>query len=119
MAEAEAETEHTAFENDFSDYYDGTLEAGRRAALEAHLASCSRCRGEYEKLREAVAQVALLGRAAAPRDLDDRVARTIHRRSAGRFFGRRAFGDRVPFELLAVVALAVLTGIFFFLRWSS
>jgi anti-sigma factor RsiW len=118
MAEAEAETEHAAFENDFSDYYDGTLEAGRRAALEAHLAACARCRAEYEKLREAVSQVALLGRAAAPRDLEDRVARTIHRRSAGRFFGRRAFGDRVPFELLAVIALALLIVVYVLFTWS-
>jgi anti-sigma factor RsiW len=119
MAEAEAETDHAAFENDFSDHYDGTLEAGRRAALEAHLAGCARCRAEYEKFREAVSQVALLGRAAAPRDLEDRVARTIHRRSAGRFFGRRAFGDRVPFELLAAGALVLLVVVYFFFRWSS
>jgi anti-sigma factor RsiW len=119
MAEAEAEPDHAVFENDFSDYYDGTLEAGKRAALEAHLASCERCRGEYDKLREAVAQVALLGRAAAPRDLEDRVTRTIHKRSAGRFFGRRAFGDRVPFELLAVVALLFLVVVYFLVRWRS
>lgn len=112
MAEAETQADHGEFENDFSDYYDGTLDPGRRAALEAHLASCERCRGEYDKLREAVSQVSLLGRAAAPRDLDDRVARTIHRRSQGRFFGRRAFGDRVPFELLAAVALVVLIAVY-------
>ena len=118
MAEAEPEDEHARFEADFSDYYDGTLEPGRRAALEAHLSGCARCRGEYDKLREAVAQVSLLGRAAAPRDLEDRVASTIHRRSAGRFFGRRAFGDRVPFELLAVIALAILIAVYFLSRFG-
>jgi anti-sigma factor RsiW len=119
MAQAEGQDEHAPFENDFSDYYDGTLQADRRAALEAHLGACERCRREYEKLREAVAQVALLGRAAAPRDLDDRVAQTIHRRSAGRFFGRRAFGDRVPFEVLAAIALAILIAVYLFARSSS
>jgi anti-sigma factor RsiW len=114
---AEAGSEHAGFENDFSDYLDGALPAPRRAELEAHLAACDRCRGEYERFREAVAQVALLGRAPAPRDFDDRVAETIRRRSAGRFFGRRAFGDRVPFEMLAAVALVALLVLYFFVRW--
>ena len=42
----------------------------------------------------------------------------IHRRSAGRFFGRRAFGDRVPFGVLLVFALAALAVLAYFL-WSS
>ena len=44
---------------------------------------------------------------------------TIHRRSAGRFFGRKAFGDRVPFELIAVVALAAMLGLYFLMRSSD
>jgi anti-sigma factor RsiW len=104
-------------EDDFSDYHDGSLAAPRRAEVEAHLVSCERCRAEYDKFREAVAQVGLLGRAAAPRGFDDRVADAIRRRSGGRFFGRRAFGDRVPFELLAAVALALLVGIWFLVSW--
>ncbi len=110
---------HASFEDDFSDYYEGSLAAARRAELEGHLASCARCREEYDRFRETVAQVALLGRAEAPSRFDDRVADTIHRRSAGRFFGRRAFGDRVPFELLAGLALAALLAIYLLLRWRS
>ncbi|HEX5758721.1 MAG TPA: zf-HC2 domain-containing protein, partial [Thermoanaerobaculia bacterium] len=30
-------------------YVNGTLEAGERAALEAHLAACARCRGEVAR----------------------------------------------------------------------
>lgn len=117
MADASALGEHESFENDFSEYYEGTLAPARRDEVEAHLAGCARCRAEYDKFREAVGQVALLGRAQAPRDFDDRVADTIHRRSAGRFFGRRAFGDRVPFELLAALALVALIAIYLFARW--
>jgi anti-sigma factor RsiW len=115
---ADADDKHEPYENDFSEHYDGTLAPARRAEVDAHLAECPRCRAEYDKFREAVAQLALLGRAQAPRDFDDRVAETIHRRSAGRFFGRRAFGDRVPFELLAAIALAALLAIYLFIRWS-
>ena len=104
-------------DDDFSDYYDGSLAAARRAEVEAHLAECARCRAEYDGFREAVAQVGLLGRAPAPRGFDHRVADAIHHRSAGRFFGRRAFGDRVPFELLAVLGLAALVAIYVLLTW--
>lgn len=119
MADAGDSSAHESFENDFSEYYEGALAPARRAEIEAHLATCARCRTEYERFREAVSQLALLGRAQAPKDFDHRVADTIHRRSAGRFFGRRAFGDRVPFELLAAFALAALLAIYFFARWRS
>jgi anti-sigma factor RsiW len=117
MAVTDDAGEHEGFENDFSEYYEGGLSPARRAELEAHLAACARCRAEYERFREAVSQLALLGRAQAPKDFDDRVADTIHRRSAGRFFGRRAFGDRVPFELLAAIALVALCALYLFARW--
>ena len=58
-----------------------------------------------------------LGRAAAPRGFDHRVADAIRTRSAGRFFGRRAFGDRVPFELLAALGLAALVTIYVLMTW--
>jgi hypothetical protein len=46
-----------------------------------------------------------LHRMAAPDRFEAQVEETIRRRSGGRFFGRKAFGDRVPFEVLAVLAL--------------
>src|SRR5262245_31951701 len=101
---AQPGTEHDAFEADFSDHYEKTLPKDRAAALEAHLAGCLRCRTEYERFRETMGALSGLHKVAAPARFEDKVAETIHRRSAGRFFGRRAFGDRVPYELLGVVA---------------
>jgi hypothetical protein len=46
-----------------------------------------------------------LQKARAPASFDQDVTATIHKRSAGRFFARRTFGDRVPFGALLVVAL--------------
>ncbi|MSP16698.1 MAG: hypothetical protein EXR73_08845 [Myxococcales bacterium] len=99
--------DHAEWEADFSDCYDDTLAPERKAALDAHLAACEHCRTEFDHFREAVGAVRLLDRRAAPTGFGATVTETIHRRSAGRFFGRRAFGDRIPFEALALVALII------------
>lgn len=43
---------------------------------------------------------------------------TIRRRSDGRFFGRKAFGERIPYELIAILILALGIGMYFVLRSS-
>src|SRR3972149_700744 len=96
------DVDHSAFEQDFSDYYEKLLPAARAAELKAHLGGCDRCRGEYAKFEDTMSSVSGLHRMSAPQDFEKQVESTIHKRSAGKFFGRRAFGDRVPFELLAV-----------------
>ncbi len=62
--------------------------------------------------------MAKLHRMSAPQAFSESVEDKIRKRSAGRFFGRKAFGDRVPFEVLAVLAL-VLGLVVFYLLWSS
>jgi anti-sigma factor RsiW len=111
--------QHAAFEADFSDYYERTLGEPRARELEAHLSGCQRCQDEYSRFRQAVDAVSGLHRLSAPKHFDEQVAETIHRRSAGRFFGRRAFGDRIPFEILAVLCLAIVLAVFLLVRLSS
>jgi anti-sigma factor RsiW len=106
---------HEKYVEQFSDYMDGALAAPACAELEEHLAGCAACRDELERLRKAVGALAGLGKIETP-GLSRRVTETIARRSAGRFFGRRAFGDRVPFELLAVVGLILAAVLALFLR---
>ena len=67
---------------------------------------------------ELQSELATLGKLTAPQGFGARVEETIRRRSGGRFFGRKAFGDRVPFELLAVIALAIALAIYLVLRTS-
>jgi hypothetical protein len=57
-------------------------------------------------------------KARAPAGFAADVTSTIHKRSAGRFFARRTFGDRVPFSALLVVAVLGLLVIGYFL-WAS
>jgi anti-sigma factor RsiW len=104
MSEPTTTDPHEAFLVDFDEWRDGSLAPARRAELDAHLAACPSCRAEFDKLRDAVEALSGLHRVKAPQ-LGDQVAATIHRRSGGRFFGRRTFGDRVPFVAIAVLGL--------------
>ena len=104
---------------DLSDLLDGSLPPARAKEIEAHLEGCEACRIERDAIAGAMAATRALRRQRAPRDLDERVAQVIHRRSAGRFFGQKAFGDRVPYEWLAVAALLLALGVVLLLRWSS
>jgi hypothetical protein len=63
--------------------------------------------------------LAKLHKMSAPHKFADSVEEAIRRRSAGRFFGRKAFGDRVPLELLAVIALVIGFAVFLLLRASQ
>lgn len=101
-----------------SDYLDGALPPDRRAEVERKVASepdWKRAHDEISATREALSG---LQKARAPGSFDQEVTGAIHRRSAGRFFGRRTLGDRVPFGVLLVIALAVLIPIAYVL-WSS
>ena len=101
-----------------SDYLDGALRGAERAEIEhkiEHDAAWQRAHAELTRTRSALSG---LHKAHAPSSFTEGVAETIHKRSAGRFFGPRTFGDRVPFSVLLAVALAGLLAIGYVL-WSS
>src|SRR5688500_20180219 len=60
-----------------------------------------------------------LHRMPAPTKFEADVEETIRRRSGGRFFGRKAFGDRVPFAVIGMVVIALGLVVFFLLRCSD
>lgn len=91
-----------------SDYHEGTLPPERRAEVEAKLANDPAWQAIDAELREAP-PLAKLGKVAAPEELATAVTETIHRRSGGRFFGKRNLGDRLPAGALLVIA-AILLG---------
>jgi ABC-type uncharacterized transport system permease subunit len=57
-------------------------------------------------------------KARAPESFTDDVTGTIHKRSQGRFFARKTFGDRVPFNALLIVAIIALAAVGY-LMWAS
>jgi anti-sigma factor RsiW len=103
------------------DYYEGNLPPEERAAVEKLLAA----RGEPlapppdedEKFRSGL-ETLKAHKAAAPETFTKDVTETIHLRSAGRFFARRTFGDRVPFGVVLALALVIAIAIAAVL-WSS
>ncbi len=111
MTDEVTESEHDRIAALMSDVVDGTATAEAKAEVDAHVAGCERCRDELAELREAVGALKRLPPAPAPVDLGKSVEETINRRSAGRFFGKKTLGDRVPFGVLLVIALIVLVAI--------
>jgi anti-sigma factor RsiW len=110
---------HEEYEARFSDLHDGTLSEKERAETLAHLAGCEACKAAYAEFEDTMAELAKLkGKPTAPETFTRSVEDTIHRRSAGRFFGKKTLGDRVPFGVLLIVAMVVLLAIALVL-WSS
>jgi anti-sigma factor RsiW len=110
---------HEEIEAKLSDYVEGSLPPAEVAVVEEHLAGCGACTDALAAVKETVNALSGLHKIPAPPHFDRDVAETIRRRSGGRFFGRRAFGDRVPLEVLAIVALALGLALYFFLRSSD
>jgi anti-sigma factor RsiW len=116
MSDTEA---HEEFEAQFSDLHDGTLPEAARKEVLAHLETCAACKASYEELEKTMAALgAMKGKPPAPDQFTQQVTETIHKRSAGRFFGKKTLGDRVPFGVLLVIALGVLVAIAVVL-WAS
>lgn len=103
----------------FSEYYEGTLDAQSKVALEARLSEDPDYQSAYQEFEKTMQMLSGLHKMSAPADFDKKVEETIHRRSGGRFFGRRAFGDRIPFEALAIVVMILAVSVYWLGRSSG
>jgi anti-sigma factor RsiW len=101
-----------------SDYLDGALSAEQTRDVEARLAADPAWKQTYDELRETRSALSGLQKARAPSTFTEEVTGTIHKRSAGRFFGRRTLGDRVPFGVLLIIA-AIALGVIGYVLYSS
>jgi anti-sigma factor RsiW len=90
-----------------NEYVDGTLDPGERAAVEAHLATCSGCRAAVAELRDMLAGAQELPRSIEPpRDLWVGIAPRLARRVTGNV--QRAFWAGA---LAAAAVLLIVFGI--------
>jgi anti-sigma factor RsiW len=119
MTEDADSTPHEEYEAMFSDLHEGSLAEADRKRLLEHLATCEECATAYRELEETMRALAgMKGVPTAPDAFTKGLEDTIHRRSAGAFFGKKTLGDRVPFGILLIVALVVLVAVAAVL-WSS
>lgn len=103
-----------------TDYLDGTLKDPQRAEVAKKIETDAVWKRTYDEMREARDMISGLQK-ARPRPPDtfvEDVTATIRKRSAGRFFGRRTLGDRVPFGVLLIVAIVALAVIAWMMRSS-
>lgn len=94
-----------------SDYLDGVLPPDARAGVTSKIAADPLWKRAHAELALTRDHLSGLQKARAPAQFDEDVTDIIRKRSAGAFFARRTFGDRVPFGVLLIVAvlgLAVL-----------
>lgn len=90
------------------EYLEGALRDGERRAVEAHLHSCVRCRGELEFLKRYRERAASLVPVKAPRDFTARLMKRLESEEAA--FGGRGSGTPVaPWKLrLSLGAVGLL-----------
>jgi anti-sigma factor RsiW len=108
-----------------SDYLDGLLSGAAKDEVAQKIASDPAWKQTHDEMvavRDEVVETrkALSGlqkARASPKFAED-VTETIHKRSAGRFFGRRTFGDRIPLMPLVILAVLGLCAIAY-LMWAS
>lgn len=101
-----------------SDYLDGVLPKDKEREVEKKLADDPAWKRTHDELRETRDALSGLMKARAPVKFDDDVTATIHKRSAGRFFAKRTFGDRIPLGVLLIIGVIALV-IIGVMLWSS
>lgn len=101
-----------------SDYLDGVLPADRHKDVEQKLKSDPNWKRTHDELRETRDALSGLMKARAPVKFDEDVTSTIHKRSAGRFFAKRTFGDRIPLGVLLIIGVIAIV-IIGAILWSS
>lgn len=101
-----------------SNYLDGALTGPERTEVAGKIAGDATWKRAHDELVETRNYLSGLRKAHAPPSFAEHVTETIHQRSAGRFFARKTLGDRVPFGVLLMIALAGLLVIAYVL-WSS
>jgi anti-sigma factor RsiW len=101
-----------------SDYLDGLLSGADKDTVAQKIESDPAWKETHAEMVETRKALSGLQKARAPGHFAQDVTETIHKRSQGRFFGRRTLGDRVPLVPLVVVAMLALV-VIAYVMWSS
>lgn len=94
------------------DYLEGRLAASEVERVEQFLATHPEHWAELDTAKEALAALSGLHKMSAPGEFSHQVTDRIRRRSAGRFFGRQGWGEKVPWQAIAALALVLLAALY-------
>lgn len=103
-----------------SDYFDGTLSPDKKREVEEKIKTDPAWKAAHDEMLDTKSPSALSGlqKARAPASFAEDVTGTIYKRSGGRLFGKRTFGDRVPFMPILVLAMILLV-VLAYVLWTS
>jgi anti-sigma factor RsiW len=117
MSEAEEDIDDEILAK-VSDYLDGLLKGAERDEVAKKIETDPAWKQMHADMVENRKFMSGMQQARAPASFTDDVTGTIHKRSKGRFFGRKTLGDRVPFNALLVVAIIAMAAVGY-LMWAS
>jgi hypothetical protein len=118
MSEAEPADPDAPIIATISDFLDGVLKGQERDTVAAKIETDADYKRVHEELLATRKFMSGMQKAHLPATFAADVTETIHKRSLGRFFGRRTLGDKMPFGVLVVVAVLGLA-VIGYLMWAS
>jgi hypothetical protein len=101
-----------------SDYLDGVLKGAERDDVAKKIETDPTWKQTHTDMVENRKFMSGMQKRRAPPSFTDDITDTIHKRSEGKFFGRKTLGDRVPFNAILIVAIIALATVGYFM-WSS
>lgn len=101
-----------------SDYVDGLLKGAERDEVAKKIESDPVWKQTHADMVENKKFMSGMQKRRAPPTFTEDVTGTIHKRSKGRFFARKTLGDRVPFNVLLIIAIIAMATVGY-LMWAS
>ena len=100
--------EHSDIEQTFDEYIDQTMTEDERSRFEKRLEEDSSLKQKFVLFQKSRNALFELGLSNDSNQLKDKVANSIHKKSGGRFFGKKTLGDKVPVGWIVALILFVL-----------
>ena len=102
----------------FLDYHDGVIDDADRAAVEAHLKDCDSCQAEWRAYRTTMNEISGLNLLQPDDGFEQRVKKTMSRRSKGRFFGANQ-SHSLKFAIVSFVLIVLIVCAYYYFTAST